>query len=408
MSKSLNPRAIIIGGSMGGLFSALLLRKQGWSVDVYERSAEKLADRGAGIATHGPLIDALRRAGINPGDALGVPIIGRSVFERDGSIAGTYDLPQVMTSWDLLFRLLRAGLPDAHYHAGVPLQTISQTGDSVTATFADGRTETGDLLIAADGIQSTVRSQLLPGLTPQYAGYVAWRGMADETDISAATLESLGERMGFCLPPGEHSLTYPVAGASDELTPGRRRRNWVWYRAAASAAEQAALLTTQDGNLQEISVPPHKVRAEAVAAMRRDAHERLAPQFAELVDNIAQPFLQAIVDLESPQVVFGRVAVLGDAAFVARPHTGMGVAKAGEDAVALAQALADGEDMDRALADWQAGRLSYGRSAVARGRRLGQMVSADRTAPEGDTFGLGRGAYRAVMIETAVPGDIGV
>jgi len=396
---------------MAGLFSALLLRNQGWRVDVYERSAEQLASRGAGIATHGPLVAALQKAGVDPGDALGVPIMGRAVFDRDGSVADTYDLPQVMTSWDLLFKLLRAGLPDAHYHVGVPLESVSQIADTVTATFADGRTETGDLLIAADGIQSTVRGQMLPDLHPKYAGYIAWRGMADEADISQATLDHLGERLGFCLPPGEHSLTYPVAGPNDELTPGHRRRNWVWYRTAVSEAEQAALMTAQDGRRQEVSVPPHKVRAEAVAAMRRDARKFLAPQFVELLDNIAQPFLQAIVDLESPQVVFGRVAVLGDAAFVARPHTGMGVAKAGEDAVALAEVLrgngrnSDG-DIDQALTAWEIGRLAYGRSAVARGLRLGRMLSSDRTAADGDTFGLGRGVHQAVMIETAVPGDI--
>ena len=69
---------------------------------------------------------------------------------------------------------------------------------------------------------------------------------------------------------------------------------------------------------------------------------------------------------------------------------------------------AAGGDLDRALAAWEVGRLHYGRSAVVRGRRLGKMVQADRAAPEGDTFGLGRGAYTAVMVETAVPGDIGV
>ena len=393
---------------MAGLFCGLLLRQQGWAVEVYERSGEQLASRGAGIATHDELVAALQRAGVDPGDALGVPVSGRAVFDRDGTIAGTYDLPQVMTSWDLLFRLLRRALPDSEYHVGAPFASVSQDGNTVTATFADGRTRSGDLLIAADGIQSTVRAQLLPGAEPEYAGYVAWRGMAVEQDLSAEVLQSLGERMGFCLPPGEHSLTYPVAGPGEELTPGHRRRNWVWYRTAVSDAEQAALLTAADGRRQEVSVPPHKVRSEAVAAMRAAAKELLAPQFVALLDNIAQPFLQAIVDLESSQVVFGRVAVLGDAAFVARPHTGMGVAKAGEDAVALADALAGDPDIDGALLKWQQGRLYYGRSAVARGRKLGAMLQADRRAPEGDAFGRGRGVYRAVMVETAVPGDIGV
>jgi 2-polyprenyl-6-methoxyphenol hydroxylase-like FAD-dependent oxidoreductase len=400
-------RALIIGGSMAGLFTALLLRKQGWRVDVFERSAEKLSSRGAGIATHEPLIAALRAAGVDPGAALGVPIKGRTVFDRHGRILETYDLPQVMTSWDLLFRLLRAALPDDAYNVGVPLDSFSQSGNKVTAHFAGGRTERGDLLIAADGVLSTVRTKLLPTVEPRYAGYVAWRGMANESDIAPSILDSLDERMGFCLPSGEHCLTYPVAGPNEELTRGQRRRNWVWYRSAVSDAEQAALMTTADGRRQGVSVPPHKVRAEAVAAMRRDARELLAPQIFELVQNIEEPFLQAIIDLESPQVAFDRVAVLGDAAFVARPHTGMGVTKAAEDAVALAQSLvAAGDDVNAGLIAWEQQCLAYGRVAVARGRKLGELVYSDRTRADGDVFGLDRGVNMAVMVETAVPGDI--
>ncbi len=399
-----SPRALIIGGSMAGLFSALLLRKLGWQVDVFERSSVPFSSRGAGIATHPELVTVLQSVGVDPGDALGVPIIGRCVFDSDGSLAGTFDLPQVMTSWGRLFRLVRVGLPDENYHVGVPFARLVQDHKSVTAIFTDGQSERADLLIAADGISSTVRGQLLPHIVPRYAGYVAWRGMASESDMSSVTLDALGERMGFCLPPGEHCLTYPVAGPNEELTPGARRRNFVWYRAAMSETEQAALMTNTDGERQTVSVPPREVSGDAIAVMRKDAREVLSPQVVELVDSIAEPFLQAIVDLECPQVVFGRVAILGDAAFVARPHTGMGVTKAGEDALALANALARTANIDAALSAWQQQCLAYGQRMVRRGRKLGDMVNADRIDPQGDAFGRARGVERAVMMETAVPG----
>ena len=90
----------------------------------------------------------------------------------------------------------------------------------------------------------------------------------------------------------------------------------------------------------------------------------------------ALPFLQPIYDLEVPHMAFGRVAVLGDAAFVARPHVGAGVAKAAEDALALADALEAG-DVETALKQFEAARLPMGNKIIERARRLGAYVQAD-------------------------------
>ena len=400
-------RALIIGGSMAGLLSALLLRRVGWRVDVFERSTDDLASRGAGIATHPELQEILAAAGADAGDALGVKISGRATFRRDGSVVGTHALPQVMTSWDLLYKLLLAPLPDELYHVGVPLERVERDADGVTAHFADGRTERGDILVAADGVRSTVRGQMLPELRPTYAGYVAWRGMAPEAALSEATRDALGDRLCFALPPNEQFLTYPIAGENETLEPGRRRRNWVWYRAARSDSEQAALMTGTDGRRHEVSVSPDRMNPEAIAAMRRDASDALPPQLIDLIDGTERPFLQAIFDLESPEVVFGRVAVIGDAAFVARPHTGMGVTKAAVDAMALAKGLeAAGGDIDAGLAAFRETCMRYGKAAVERGRTLGRILIADRDRADSDAFGLERGVPKAVMVETAVPGDL--
>src|SRR6202521_2826372 len=110
-------RAIIIGGSMSGLFSAAFLRQIGWNVDVYERSSVELVDRGAGITTHPELLRALEDSGAGTRD-LGVEVPKRFAIDRDGRITDERPLCQILTSWDRLQRLLRATVDPRHYHLG--------------------------------------------------------------------------------------------------------------------------------------------------------------------------------------------------------------------------------------------------------------------------------------------------
>src|SRR5215510_15784715 len=106
LAKRRNRRAVIIGGSMSGLFTAAFLRQQGWDVDVYERSAVELVGRGAGITTHPELLDALEKSGAGTRE-LGVEVERRITLDRHGRVIGERALPQILTSWDRLQRLLR-------------------------------------------------------------------------------------------------------------------------------------------------------------------------------------------------------------------------------------------------------------------------------------------------------------
>ena len=396
------PHALVIGGSVGGLATALLLRRIGWRVDVYERSSEELSSRGAGILTHPELLAALDRGGVGSRD-VGVRIAGRVTFNLDGSIAGVHDMPQITSSWDVLYQRMRGGLPDETCHAGRPLVDVEARSDGATAVFADGSRAAGDLLIGCDGVRSTVRARAAPHCRARYAGYVAWRGMVPEGAASAATRERLAGRLSFCLPPGEQFLSYPIAGEGGRLGHGDRRLNWVWYRQAVSDREFETLFTDAHGGRHDVSMPPNRIHPDVVAAMRDDARAILPPAYRELVALTDKPFLQAIYDLESEETAFGRVIVMGDAAFVARPHTGFGVTKAVGDAVALADALAAaGSDIDAGIAAWRAERLPFGQAMVARGRLLGRLLSMGRDGPERDPFGETRHVSASVMIETGI------
>ncbi len=407
MTSSAAPRrAIIVGGSLGGLFAANLLYRSGWNVSVYERSTRELAGRGAGIVTHPELMDVLQRAGVTIDSTIGVEVPGRVTFGPAGEVVGERPCRQILTAWGRLYWALKEALPPGLYHLGKALVAIEQDDRQATAIFADGERVTGDLIVGADGIRSTVRSFFLPDVRPVYAGYVAWRGLAEERAFSAATHAAMFERFAFCLPPREQMLGYPVAGAGNTTEPGRRRYNWVWYRPADEHVELRRLLTDDEGRLHPEGIPPNLVSARVIADIRDTAERVLSPQFAEVVRITEQPFFQPIYDLESPQLVFGRIVIIGDAAFVARPHCGMGVTKAGSDALVLTEALAKSDSIAAGLAAFEDARLRFGKAIVAHARHLGAYMQAQiRTAQEREMAERYR-TPEAVMRETAVADGI--
>jgi len=135
--------------------------------------------------------------------------------------------------------------------------------------------------------------------------------------------------------------------------------------------------------------------------MRADAERLAGPQFRQIVRLIEEPILQPIYDLESPRMAFGRVAILGDAAFVARPHVAAGVSKAADDAAALVEALAAEPDVPAALKRYEAARLRENYRIIERARHLGAYLQATQTQEERARAGL-HSTAGAVIAETAV------
>lgn len=394
-------RATVIGGSIGGLFVGLFLRKAGWHVEIYERVSDEIKSRGAGIVTHAPLFDALRRVDATPQGEVGVAVEGRRVFSSDGQVAGSLPFPQVLTSWDRLYRLLFDRFPREQYHQGAALVSIRQQEGEVFATFEDGYAVRSDLLIGADGHRSTVRAQYAPAIRPEYAGYVAWRGLVQESALSQATRDAVFRHFAFSLPEHEQMLGYPVAGADEDMRPGHRRYNFVWYRPADERTELRRLLTDKSGINNGMSVAPNAIRPEILDEMRRDADRLLSPQFAEIVHRTELPLIQPIYDVASQQLVFDRVVLLGDAAFVARPHCGMGVTKAAQDASALFDSIIEEANLDLALVRYQSERTPFGTRIVQHAQALGAYMQAQIASAEERRDAEKYRTVEAVMKETA-------
>jgi 2-polyprenyl-6-methoxyphenol hydroxylase-like FAD-dependent oxidoreductase len=402
-AQSPRHRVLVIGGSLVGLIAGNLFHRMGWDTGVFERTTGVLEGRGAGITILPGLVQAFQAAGVNQ-ECYGIELPERIALDGSGRVVAQRAFSQVMTSWRRLYDFLNAAFPAERYHSGMTLERVEQTPDKVTACFSGGERVDADLLVAADGLRSTVRAQLLPQLKPFYPGYVAWRCLVDESALSASTHAQLFDRYTVCVAPGEQGIGYPVPGPGHSMEPGRRQYNVVWYHPVEEANELPRLMTDDTGRYHANGIPPALISVRVRKEMCTMAQEVLAPQFAEAIERAKLVFFQPIVDLESPRLVFGRTVVIGDAAFTARPHVAMGVPKGGGDAIALVESIRrSGEDYLSGLQAFEAERLRIGGVIVARGRYLGgYMESQLKSEEERRQAELARVPER-VMMETAAP-----
>jgi 2-polyprenyl-6-methoxyphenol hydroxylase-like FAD-dependent oxidoreductase len=302
-----------------------------------------------------------------------------------------------------MYHVLRAAFPASCYHSGVQAVSVGNETDHAAVTLSDGTVHRADLVIAADGFRSALRAQFLPKVELQYAGYIAWRGLVDEASLSRETRDALFDKFAFCLPPHEQILGYPVAGPGNSTKPGERRYNFVWYRATSGDVDLPELLTDASGKRWVGGIPPTLIRPDVLADMEEAALTLLAPQFGEVVTKATQPLFQPIFDLEVPQMAFGRIALLGDAAFVARPHCGMGVTKAASDAIALVAALDEHPSIIEALSAYSNARTQVGAAIVQHARHLGAYMQAQLKTDTDREMAERYRTPEAVMRETAVP-----
>jgi 2,6-dihydroxypyridine 3-monooxygenase len=309
-------------------------------------------------------------------------------LDQDGFAAEIPD-PHLFTSFDSLYRNLLKALGPEHYHLSHEVVSAEQDADGVTVRFADGEEADADFVVFADGIGSAGRRQLLPEVQPEYAGYVAWRGTVAPGDVAPETAALLEDAITYTVLDPEHTLVYPIpapGGAADD----ERLLNWLWYTNVPEGPELDAFLTDRNGERRFVSMPAGFVPDERIAALREAAGRLLPAAMVEVVKATEQPFMQVVFDVEVPRMAVGRIALVGDAAFAARPHAAAGSAKAAEDGYHLGAAMAKaGGDVLRALELWEPGQLELGRQLVDRARRAGRAAQFDCTFRTGDPLPFG-------------------
>jgi 2,6-dihydroxypyridine 3-monooxygenase len=381
----------VVGGSLGGLITACFLADAGHHVIVYERSPHELEERGAGIGflpeTYRYLVE---HADIQL-DTVAVATNHIRHLARDGSVTHDRAHRYLLSSWNTVYREMLGAFGRTSYRLGHEM--VSFDTDSPAVRFANDMTVNPDLIVFADGVSSTARASLLPSCERNYAGYVAWRGVVPETELTHETRAALDDAMTYYVYANSHILVYPIPGRDGSVQPGERLINVVWYRNYLPGGDIDDLLLDNRGNARDVSVPPGALRPEHIAEARSEASARLPAVVAEVVNAIDDLFIQVVFDLEVPRMVFGRSCLVGDAAFIARPHAAAGTAKAAEDAFTLRNALdnARPDDLTSVLASWEVGRLALGHSLVERTRRIGRRSQFDCTWNPADSeilFGL--------------------
>ena len=356
---------------MAGLMAGCLLHRAGWRVTVCERAVGDLTGRGAGLGLSEELLQVMERAGARFEPSAGVVQRSMAWMGRDGHIAFEHQRFMVASAWARVYQPLRDALPRGIYRQGTALARVEQTDTGVTAVFADGSRECAAFLVAADGALSTVRRQFMPAVQPQFANYVAWRGLVPEQQVPRSSVEAVAGHIVFCFPDGEMLLCMRVPGPS---------LYFIWYR-TIERGSLADYFTDATGGNHGVSIPPPLIRPELVAQMKAHALEVLPDAISAVVQQAAQPLLQAISDMESPRMVVGRVALCGDAAFVVRPHVAGGAGKAALDAACLADCVAE-DGIDAGFARYESKQRDFGSRIMQHSRYLGADLEGRPTQRE--------------------------
>jgi 2-polyprenyl-6-methoxyphenol hydroxylase-like FAD-dependent oxidoreductase len=366
-----------VGGSLAGLMTSIALRRLGHNVRILERAPTPLLhDQGAGIVFGGDTQEFMSRYE-KSGREIAVTSKQRLYLNKGGQDIQEEDKAQRMTSWDLLYNLCRAnfdGIYDEEYlqdkriskeqgegsasyehgklvtdledrdnHVSVHFNSTLPDSDCKSKNSNEPQIYTADLVIIAEGASSNLRHKLWPQSPSRtYAGYVAFRGTVPETELSATSRTVFIEKFPFFHGPHTQILAYVIPGRAGTVTPGERLVNWVWYvNVAGDSDEYKEIMTDRDGVTHRWTLPTGgKMRESVWEARKKDAQERLPPQFVELVEKTKTPFVQAITDLEPPSNgkvwgMDGKVVLVGDALAGFRPHTAASTSQAALHAVML-------------------------------------------------------------------------
>jgi 2-polyprenyl-6-methoxyphenol hydroxylase-like FAD-dependent oxidoreductase len=323
-------RAIITGGGIGGLCTAIAFNQIGVQTTIYEQ-AESLGLVGAGLTIWANAIKALRKLGladaviktgskIERGELRNAEgrILSRS---HPGGLEQRFGEPTIAIHRADLHRILLSALPAGTLRPGARCTGFEQTEESVTARFADGRTDAADLLVGTDGIHSVIRQQLFPELALRYSGYTAWRGVVTTLDEVALgrTSETWGCGSRFGIVPIDKNRVYWFATA-----------NTPHGKTFTHAGRKAHLRERFKGWHHPIEHLIESTRDEEI--LHNDIYD-LAPH---------------------KQWGRGRVILLGDAVHPTTPNMGQGACMAIESSLVLSSCLLRGSDLTTSLRRYQA------------------------------------------------------
>lgn len=364
----MSTEVLIVGGGIGGLTAAVALQRVGCDVQVLER-AEQMSAVGAGIGLQGNAMMALERIGVaDDVSAAGVHIGGGEIRGRSGTVLTELDFAGAPV---LGVGIHRADLQQILFeHAGhenvrtsAAVASYRLTDDRVVAVLESGAEVSGDLLVGADGIHSTVRAQHLGDGAPRYSGYTCWRGVTPQAD-------------GF-----ERGRVFEIWGAGKRFGGLHVDERLYWFAPVnATIGGRDEPGRTKNALLELYADWPERVRA-TIASTPESAIMRN--------DIIDRPFRQ--------DWGRGRMTLLGDAAHPMTPDLGQGACQAIEDAVVLGRCITETDDPVEALRRYERQRVGRVRRFVTRSRMLGKVAQSENAIARWLRDGILRATPRLVV-----------
>ena len=285
-------------------------------------------------------------------------------------------------NWQDVYQNLYRRIDSSNYHNNTAVQRIHKIDDVYQVETSTGVTYPADLIIAADGVDSTIRAQLLPDCHPEYTGYIAWRGLVNE--LNPDENPGFDQHIPYYVFPQGHLLLYNIPANNYQET-GQTQLNWLFYE-NRPGMDPNALLIDKDQKQHTRSLPAGSLSQTHISYLHELAERVLPKPITTLIRQTQHPFLQAIFDFQLPSYKNNHIIFVGDAASTLRPHTASGVLKALTNGIALTNLIEKNQEgiLTDVVKQWQIMQQSMAIEETVKAKSMGAALVTN--PPNWDTM----------------------
>lgn len=364
-------KILIVGAGIGGLTSAIALQKLGIETAVFER-ALTTKPVGAGLGIGANAMKGLDELGISKQVLQKGNVLEETVFnDQAGRLITKIDFRLLSERYGESITIHRAELhqvllqhvkENSMFYEKKCVDFVEST-DGVAVYFEDGTSETGDYVIAADGIHSLFRKKLVPGSAPRYAGYTCWRGVMESRSINnKLAIETWGRQGRFGIVPLADHQVY-------------------WFACINAPFQDPRIAGFGKEEILSVFKDFHQPIPEVI---------RMTPGEAIIQNDI--------IDIAPiKQFAFGRILLLGDAAHATTPNMGQGAGQAIEDAIALFNCLKEYRTVENAFKKYEMMRLKRTAKIIKMSRTIGRFAQLENRVMIGIRDSLLRREPRSIQ-----------